>query len=108
MAKKRKAKRVRTAPKKKRPPARRKAQTGPPVGAPDVDGRWVVERRTVAGVLVQLQWVRCHKKCWCMRTPEPPWHGPYWYAYVANRRGAIAARYVGVDLSKAKVLAVAG
>ena len=110
------------APVKARAPAKRpKAQTGPPKGDPELRDEpsgpsshqllyynlpWVADRRVCAGVLCQLQYVRCGKKCWCMRE-ESPWHGPYWFAYVANKRGKLACRYVGKKLTAARVRAVA-
>lgn len=42
-----------------------------------------------------------------MKADAPPWHGPYWFAYVANKRGKIASRYVGKELTPARVRAVA-
>ncbi len=66
---------------------------------------WTVERRVVARVLCQKQWVRCGKKCWCMRVGEPPFHGPYWYAYTFNKRGKVRCSYVGKVISAKRVLA---
>ncbi len=114
---KRKSVKKRATPKRKPPApprararaARRRAQHGPPTGDPEPGGRgWVEDRRVVGGVVCQLQFVRCGKKCWCMKTEFPPWHGPYWFAYVANKRGKLAARYVGKELSAARVNLVAG
>ncbi len=60
---------------------------------------WMVDRTVVAGTLCQLQYVRCGKKCWCMRRSSPPFHGPYWYAYTFNKRGKLRSIYVGLELN---------
>lgn len=80
---------------------------------------WVEERRVVAGVLCQLQWVQCGKRrfhvggvatrgafgCWCMLKTDPPFHGPYWYAYTMSKRRKLRSHYVGKVISVARVRA---
>lgn len=85
--------------------------------------RWVVERRVVAGVVCQLQWVKCGKRtknrdedgnwarvlgCWCEHEQEPPFHGPYWYAYTLSSRGKLRPVYIGKVISAKRVRAAVG
>jgi hypothetical protein len=59
--------------------------------------RVVVEVRELAGVLYQLERVRCGKEG-CGRCP----HGPYWYAYQRNpRTKKQVSRYIGRELAGA-------
>jgi len=66
---------------------------------------WMVERKVVAGVLCQRQFVRCGKQCWCMKAAGPPFHGPYWYAYTFNKRGRVRCTYIGKSISAKRVRA---
>lgn len=60
-------------------------------------GRVVVEVRCIAGVLYQLEFVRCGKSnCRCSRGKQL--HGPYWYAYWKDDEGRSRTQYVGKEL----------
>jgi hypothetical protein len=56
--------------------------------------RIVLEKKSRAGVLYQLELVKCGKKrCRCRLRAT---HGPYWYAYRWNKlKSKLVSKYVG-------------
>lgn len=58
----------------------------------------VVERRELAGIVYQLERVRCSSKgCWCREAYPDGGHGPYWYAYYVDE---VTRRWRNVYIGK--------
>jgi hypothetical protein len=59
-------------------------------------GREVVARRTIGGVTLQLEKVKCGKET-CRQCP----HGPYWYGYW-RQGGRMKSQYIGKEWAKVR------
>lgn len=70
---------------RKKPPPRLEGPIRPP-SVKSHRSPLVVERRELAGVVYQLEWVKCGTStCHCMLGSDG--HGPYWYGYKLARPG---------------------